>query len=118
MYAFVNKYTVEPGDTLSSIARRFELLSATQLLRVNPEIADPDLIYPGQVINVPKVVPMSTYIVRSGDRLWSIVSNYNRKLMRYYGNQITMDEVLAYNPGIKNPDLIYPGMIVYLPEIL
>jgi len=28
------------------------------------------------------------------------------------------DEVLAYNPMIVNPNLIYVGMIIYLPEIL
>ena len=118
MYAFVNEYTVVQGDTLNRIARRFELTSVKQLLRVNPNIANPDRIYPGQVINVPKVVPMSTVVVKQGDTLWSVINGYNRKLMRYYGKRITRDEVLAYNPGIKNPDLIYPGMIIYLPEIL
>lgn len=118
MYAYVNKYTVKPGDTLSSIARSFELLTYRQILRVNPQIFNPNLIYPGQVINVPKIVPMSTYIVKPGDTLGTIIYNYNRELMKYYGTEITFDEVLAYNPRITNPDLIVPGMIIYLPEIL
>ena len=118
MYIYVNQYTVKPGDTLDSIARNSELLSFTQILRVNKEIINPNFIYPGQVINIPKFVPLSTYIVRPGDTLANIVYNYNKDLMEVYGYQITFDEVLAYNPGIVNPNVIYPSMIIYLPEIL
>ncbi|HEY5587035.1 MAG TPA: LysM peptidoglycan-binding domain-containing protein [Ruminiclostridium sp.] len=118
MYVYVDKYTVKLGDTLSSIARNFELLSYRQISHVNQEISNPYLIYPGQVINIPKSVPMSTYIVKSGDTLGTIIYNYNRELMEVYGFQITFDEVLAYNPKITNPNLIFSGMIIYLPEIL
>lgn len=45
-------YVVQPGDTLSGIARRFEV-SLSALLRANPQIDDPDRIFPGQVINIP-----------------------------------------------------------------
>lgn len=118
MYVYVDKYTVKSGDTLSSIAKRHGLLSYTQILRVNPDIENPDLIRPGQVINVPKQVPMGTYIVKAGDTLGNIVYNYNREHKDIYGTEITFDEVLAYNPRIINPDMIYPGMVIYLPEIL
>lgn len=118
MYEYVDRYTVRPGDTLSSIARRFELLTYRQILRVNPEISNPNLIYPGQVVNLPKILPMSTYFVKPGETLGNIIYNYNRELMQIYGTQITFDEVLAYNPRITNPDLIFPGMVIYLPEIL
>lgn len=111
-------YCVKPGDTLVSIARSFDLLSYRQILFINPEITNPNLIHPGQIINIPKVIPMSTYIVKPGDTLGTIIYNYNRELMKYYGTQITFNEVLAYNPRIINPNLIYPGMIIYLPEIL
>lgn len=118
MFAYVNKYTVKPGDTLNSIAITAGLSTVRQLLPVNPQIQNPNLIYPGQVINVPKIIPMYTYRVNPGDTLNSIISNYNIELQKYYGVQITLSEVLAYNPSIVNPNLIYPGMIVYLPEIL
>jgi LysM domain len=45
-------YTVQSGDTLDSIADQFGL-SATQLLAANPQIGNPNLIYPGQVFNIP-----------------------------------------------------------------
>ena len=45
-------YTVEPGDTLFLIARRFGV-SLDSLIRANPQIKDPALIFPGQKICVP-----------------------------------------------------------------
>ena len=45
-------YTVQQGDTLSGIARRFGV-SLADLERANPQITDPNRIFPGQVINIP-----------------------------------------------------------------
>ncbi|NLK69371.1 MAG: LysM peptidoglycan-binding domain-containing protein [Clostridiaceae bacterium] len=118
MYLYVDQYIVQPGDTLYNIAQRFFLLNYTQILRVNKDISNPDVIYPGQVINIPKMVPMNTYIVQPGDTLDDIVHSYNQEHFEIYGFNITCDEVLAYNPMIVNPNLIYPGMIIYLPEFL
>lgn len=118
MYYYVDKYTVKQGDTLSAIAQSYDLVSYRQILRVNPEISNPQSIYPGQIINIPKFTPMSTYRVRAGDTLGDIIYLYNRDHIEIYGVPITLDEVLAYNPGIEDPDLIYPNMILYLPEIL
>jgi LysM repeat protein len=51
-------YTVRWGDTLGKIAARSGV-SLSSLLAVNPQIANPSLIYAGQVINLPAgvVVP-------------------------------------------------------------
>jgi LysM repeat protein len=118
MYSYVDEYTIKNGDTLDSLAKRFNLLTYRQILHVNPDIKNSAVIYPGQVINIPKLVPMSTYVTKPGDTLGTIVYNYNRELMNYYGIQISFDEVLAYNPSIMDPNIILPGMIIYLPEIL
>lgn len=117
MYHFAEPYTVKPGDTLNSIATSHEL-KLSQILRLNPQITNPDLIYPGQTIHLLKVLPMSMFTVKPGDTLYSILHPYNQDLMQYYEFTITMDEVLAYNPSITNPNLIYPGMRIYVPEIL
>ena len=45
-------YTVRPGDTLSEIAERFGV-SLDALIAANPQITDPDRIFPGQVIVIP-----------------------------------------------------------------
>lgn len=50
-------YTVQKGDTLFNIARRFNI-SLEQLLRSNPQIKDPDVIFPGQQICIPVRKPI------------------------------------------------------------
>lgn len=45
-------YTVQRGDTLGNIARRFNT-TIQILIQLNPQIINPNLIYPGQVINLP-----------------------------------------------------------------
>ena len=45
-------YVVQPGDTLSGIADRFGV-SLSDLEAANPQIVDPNTIFPGQVINIP-----------------------------------------------------------------
>ena len=39
------------------------------------------------------------YTVQSGDTLWGISQRYD----------ISLNDIIAMNPQIKNPDLIYPG---------
>ncbi len=48
-------YTVQPGDTLSGIAASFGLGGWQRLYEVNASVigADPDRIYPGQVLVIP-----------------------------------------------------------------
>jgi LysM repeat protein len=43
---------VKPGDTLVRIATRFRV-SMAEIIKANPRLKKPDLIYPGQPINVP-----------------------------------------------------------------
>ena len=45
-------YIVQPGDTLTAIAERFGV-SLADLEAANPQITNPDLIFPEQVINIP-----------------------------------------------------------------
>lgn len=45
-------YVVQRGDTLSQIARQFNT-TVRVLLRENPQIRNPSLIYPGQIIRIP-----------------------------------------------------------------
>jgi LysM repeat protein len=56
-------YTVQPGDTLSSIAQRFYGQPADWpwLYQANKSvIQNPDMIYPGEVLNVPYEPPASS----------------------------------------------------------
>ncbi len=50
-------YTVQPGDTLFNIARRFDI-TLQSLIAANPQIENPDLIFPGQRICIPTPIPV------------------------------------------------------------
>ena len=46
-------HTVKKGDTMWKIAVAYEV-GLSEIKSANPQIATPDLIYPGQVLNIPK----------------------------------------------------------------
>ncbi|SOC08763.1 spore coat assembly protein SafA/uncharacterized YkwD family protein [Ureibacillus xyleni] len=48
-----SSYTVTSGDTLWKIAVKTQT-GVQELINVNPQLANPNLIYPGQKINVPE----------------------------------------------------------------
>ena len=45
-------YTVQRGDTLFLIAQRFDI-SLDSIIAANPQIANPNIIFPGQRICIP-----------------------------------------------------------------
>jgi len=49
---------------------------------------------------------MDTYIVISGDSLWRIAAKH----------QVGLDELIAANPQITNPSLIFPGQKIFIPK--
>lgn len=56
----------------------------------------------------PAVTENKTHAVQSGDTLWGIAK-------KYYGNGSQYTKIAAANPGIKNPNLIYPGQVLTIP---
>ena len=92
-------YYVQKGDTLRKIASKFST-TVQEILRVNPRISNPNLIYVGQAISIPSGV--STYIVQRGDTLRIIANKFGT----------TVDNLLRLNPNIKNANLIYVGQVL------
>jgi len=45
-------YKVKKGDTLSKIAKEFKT-TVTKILQVNARVKNKNLIYPGQILNIP-----------------------------------------------------------------
>ena len=103
-------YTVQRGDTLSEIAARFGT-TVNALVRLN-NIADRDLIYPGQVLiireNGGSVTPPSgavTYTVQRNDNLTEIAARFGT----------TVAELVRLN-NIADPNRIYPGQVLIIRE--
>lgn len=98
-------YTIIKNDTLWNIAARYGI-TLNELLNANPHITNPNLIYPGQQLNIPSS-SSSTYTVMPGDTLWNISNAYGFKL----------DELMLVNPQILNSNLIYPNQVINMPYI-
>lgn len=52
--AAATTHTVVKGDTMWRLAVRYEV-GLDEIKRANPQIKNPDLIYPGQILNIPGV---------------------------------------------------------------
>ena len=103
-------YTVKPGDTMFFIAKRNNI-SLQVLINANPQVADPNTIYPGQVLCIPMAGPLpscggnQSYRVVSGDTMFEIARRFG----------ITLDALIAANPQIADPNLIFPGQEICVP---
>lgn len=53
-YAASGTHTVAWGDTMWKIAVKYQI-GVSELIQANPQISNPNLIYPGQVINIPNI---------------------------------------------------------------
>ncbi len=103
--------TVEAGDTLQSIAATCGT-TVNAILAANPGIGTQ--LSPGQVLLVPGIasstasgtpLAVATYVVQQGDTLGGIALIYG----------ITLSQLLAVNPQITNPSVIFPGQVINLP---
>lgn len=99
-------YTVVRGDTLSGIAQRFG--TSWQTLAAINGLADPNKIYPGQVLKLAGGAPApvaaaKTYTVKSGDTLSGIAQATGTSWQR-----------LQQINGIPDANKIYPGQVIRL----
>lgn len=110
------KHVVKLGDSLSSIAARYNT-SLSKLLALNPEISNPNRIYVGQSIRVSGQASAAkattatvssssstTYKVKSGDTLSKIARTHNT----------TVKALLSLNPSISNANAIRVGQSIKL----
>ncbi|MHB8065153.1 MAG: LysM peptidoglycan-binding domain-containing protein [Ruminiclostridium sp.] len=98
----------EEGDKYVS----FDLLEYREFGKKSPVVAkDKTLVKAVKTSNTVKVNPKSkgTYVVKSGDCLWSIAK-------KYYGDGSKHAKIYNANKSIiKNPNLIYPGQRLVIP---
>ena len=53
-------YTVKKGDTLWTISQKFRI-GLSEMIGANPQVSNPDIIYPGQKINIPFIKDESSF---------------------------------------------------------
>ena len=95
-------YTVQAGDTLSGIASKSRR-AYKELARIN-NIANPNVIYPGQVIKINGGTVEKIYTVKSGDTLSGIANKYGTTWQNIYNNN---RDIIG-----SNPNLIKPGQVL------
>ena len=102
-------YTIRAGDTLFSLAQRYNT-TVDAIIRANPGI-DPSNLRIGQVICIPSSTPGpvpcpggTLYTIRAGDTLFALAQRYNT----------TVDAILRANPGI-DPNNLRVGQIICIP---
>ncbi len=98
-------YTVQKGDSLWSIAKRFNV-GVSEIKTANNLTSN--LISVGQQLVIPGAPPSDqtnvTYVVQKGDSLWSIAN----------ANNTTVDELVNLNDLVGNT--IYVGQVLQIPN--
>ena len=107
-------YAVAPGDTISDIAGRFGLATAS-VLALNG-LSWSSLIFPGQVLKLTsgaplpqpeaqaEIPPHDRYTIETGDTIGAIATRFG----------ITADSILVAN-GLSWSSIIYPGQTLAIP---
>ncbi len=109
-------YRVQRGDSLSGVASRYRIPVST-VRALNPELSDPGTIVVGQTLYLgrspflrlercPDGQPCWLYTVIPGDGLASIADRFG----------LTVRAILDANPAIKDPNAVYSGQVIRLPE--
>ncbi len=104
-------HVVQPGESLSEIALRYDVDPADIIAANN--IPDPDHLVAGQELVIPGYQPPEsqesgpvTHVVQPGETLSQIAQRYG----------VAMSEIMAAN-NITNPNLIKPGQELVIPGI-
>lgn len=115
-------HTVQRGESLLGIANKYKV-GVNDILAVNPQISNPDALAENQKINIPvleskdvdttAVAPAATFsdslmshTVKAKETLYAISKQYG----------VTVDEIFAANPGLKDRALA-EGETIRIPKL-
>lgn len=132
---YLKEYIVQPGDTLYSIARLFDMTTG-RLRALNPEVAETDMIDVGQILRIPQAAAVRPTIEINGyiypiydPSQWSTIFPYLTYLSIFghelrSGGMLTLSEneplILAARTAGVAPLLVVTNAIegVYSGELL
>lgn len=108
---------MQPGDTMYLIAQRHGI-PLELLIRANPQIRNPEMIFPGDIIRIPGRgdghVPQPRpdhrdggrrYVIREGDTIIIIAERFG----------LTAAELASFNPGLTQTTALSPGQVIMIP---
>lgn len=90
------------GDTLWELGERFNI--PWEDLQAFNKIPDPDLLYVGEELKLPKRT--KAWVVEPGDCAWEISARFG----------LSLQQLQDFNAGLTNPDLLYPGDVLLVPH--
>jgi LysM repeat protein len=106
------RYIVQPWETwetIDTLAARFNV-TLDELMMANP-ILNTARVIPGMILTIPGYPSVSLppngyieYVVQSGDSIYNIANRF----------RLNYRNIIADNPQLVNPDVIWPGQIIYL----
>lgn len=101
-----NIYVVSPGDTIDTIAQRYNT-TTQELFRINSFLNPNEPLTIGQriIIPVPRTDTFEYYTIKKGDSLYRISQNFS----------LTTEELSKLN-GLDPNDYLYPGQILLVPK--
>lgn len=113
--AEITEYTIEAGDTLSTVANKFGV-SLDTIIWANPNKLknEKSKIKPGDVLQIPPVTGV-VHVVKSGETIYSIAKKYSadaQTIVDYSFNTFTNDETFALAIGqqLVVPDGVMPDV--------
>ncbi len=111
-------YIVEDGDTVSSIAKKFDVSIDT--IRWQNDLKAIDAIKPGQKIEIPPVTGM-VHQVKRGETVYSVAKKYDvdpQQIINWPFNTYSNDETfeLAAGQTLIVPDGVKPAEVLWDPK--
>lgn len=97
-------YTIKEGDTLYLLSLRFDT-TVDKLYSMNPLSSVPENLMVGSKLKITSGSGTIVYQVKKGEVLWQIAKDYN-----------TSVDSIAYKNYIKNPDMIFAGDMLAVPD--
>jgi len=101
-------YVVKSGDYLSGIAKEFGT-TVTALLSLNPQIVNPNLIYPGEQILIGQIqISTGKYEVQQGQTLNSIAEEFG----------VPVAIIVQANSGMSSSTQLVAGQTINVPSVI